>query len=535
LSAPESKFLPVQTDAVADPIETLAAASWAVQNPQFPVSLVNNKELNSMRVAESAETQRPDAILPGITPATLGEPSFCATHNVRFPYICGEMANGIASVEMVTAIARAGMLAFFGAAGLPLAEIERAIATLKKNCPNLPWGSNLIHSPQDPELEERSVDLYLREGVTRVSASAFMALRPSIVRYAFTGISQAADGAIIRRNHVFAKISRVEVAKQFLSPAPDKMLAELGQQGLLTDREIELARRLPVAEDFTVEADSGGHTDNRPLTVLLPSILLLRDELSKKYGWTSPIRIGAAGGIGTPASVAAAFSMGAAYVLTGSINQSAIESALSPAGKKLLTQANSTDVMMAPAADMFELGVKVQVLKRATFFAARASKLYELYIRHDSLEQIPADTMKTLERDVFKQPVAKVWADTEAFFKVRMPHEMERAAREPKHRMALVFRWYLHFSSRWAISGEGTRQVDYQIWCGPAMGVFNQWVAGTFLEKPENRTVAQIALNLMHGAASITRAHQLRTLGVRLLPEHFNYTPRFIKTEPSEN
>ena len=53
------------------------------------------------------------------------------------------------------------------------------------------------------------------------------------------------------------------------------MLAALGQKGLLTSGEIELARRLPVAEDFTVEADSGGHTDNRPLTVLLPAILLL--------------------------------------------------------------------------------------------------------------------------------------------------------------------------------------------------------------------------------------------------------------------
>src|SRR5439155_1523592 len=192
------------------------------------------------------ESRNPAGHLPGLGPATLGDPSFLSVHHVRFPYICGEMANGIASVEMVTAIAKAGMLGFFGAAGLPLPEIERAIATLKQNCGGL-----------------------------------------------------------------------------------------------------------PVAEDFSVEADSGGHTDNRPLTVLLPAILLLRDELAAKHGWTRPIRIGAAGGIGAPASVSAAFAMGAAYVLTGSINQSAVESALSPAGKKLLTQASATDVMMAPAADMF--------------------------------------------------------------------------------------------------------------------------------------------------------------------------------------
>ena len=508
--------------------DALSMAKWAIENPSVAINLIRNpSNSNEIRVAPAGQPD-PVAILPGFGPASLGDPSFLTTHNVRFPYICGEMANGIASVPMVVAMAKAGMLGFFGAAGLPLAEIERAVATLKKECGTASWGSNLIHSPQDPDLEERSVDLYLREGVTRVSASAFMALRPSVVRYAFTGIRTAPDGTIVRRNHVFAKISRVEVAKQFLSPAPDNMLAALGEKGLLTPEEIALARRLPVAEDFTVEADSGGHTDNRPFTVLLPAILHLRDEMARKYGWTHPIRIGAAGGIGTPGSVAAAFSIGAAYVLTGSVNQSAIESALSPAGKKLLTQAAATDVMMAPAADMFELGVKVQVLKRATFFAARASKLYELYIRHDSLEQIPADTMKALERDVFKRPVAEIWAETEKFFQVRMPHEMERAAREPKHRMALVFRWYLHFSSRWAISGEPTRQVDYQIWCGPAMGVFNQWVAGTFLEKAENRTVVQIALNMMHGAASIVRANQLRTFGVNVPAELFHYAPRVL-------
>ena len=502
-------------------------AGWAVENPHAAVDLVRDPATNRITPVPSSP-DRTDFVgrLPGISAASLGDPSFMAVHKVRLPYICGEMANGIASVPMVQAMAKAGLLGFFGAAGLPLHEIEKAVAQLKATVGDASWGSNLIHSPQDPDLEERSVDLYLREGVTRVSASAFMALRPSIVRYACTGLKTAPDGSIIRRNHVFAKISRVEVAKPFLAPAPDNMLAALVEKGQLTREEADLARRIPVAEDFSVEADSGGHTDNRPLTVLLPAILTLRDEMVAKYGFTSPIRIGAAGGLGSPGGVAAAFAAGAAYALTGSVNQAAIESALSTAGKKLLCQAAATDVMMAPAADMFELGVKVQVLKRATFFAARASKLYELYSRHDSLESIPADTMKALERDVFKQPVAQIWADTEAFFQKRMPHEIEKAYREPKHRMALVFRWYLHFASRWAISGEAGRQADYQIWCGPAMGAFNQWAAGSFLAPPENRTVVQIALNMMHGAASITRAHQLRTMGVDVPQQCFNFAPR---------
>ena len=57
---------------------------------------------------------------------------------------------------------------------------------------------------------------------------------------------------------------------------------------------------------------------------------------------------------------------------------------------------------MAPAADMFEMGVKVQVLKRGTMFAMRAAKLYELYRAYPSLEQIPAAERANLEKNLFR-------------------------------------------------------------------------------------------------------------------------------------
>jgi hypothetical protein len=68
--------------------------------------------------------------------------------------------------------------------------------------------------------------------------------------------------------------------------------------------------------------------------------------------------------------------------------------------------------------------------------------------------------------------------------------------------------------------------MDYQIWCGPAMGAFNSWVKGSFLEPVVNRRVDQIALNLMEGAAVITRAQQLRASGLPIAPASFNYRPR---------
>src|SRR5262249_27725778 len=155
--------------------------------------------------------------------------------------------------------------------------------------------------------------------------------------------------------------------------------------------------------------------------------------------------------------------------------------------KRLLGAAAFADVMMAPAADMFELGVKVQVLRRGTLFAVRALRLYELYSTYSSLEQIGEPVRSQLEKDVFRAPIEEIWREARGYWESRAPAEIERAEREPKHRMALVFRWYLGQSSRWAKGGVKERHTDYQIWCGPAMGAFNAWVAGSFLDPLENR------------------------------------------------
>src|SRR6185295_4530539 len=118
------------------------------------------------------------------------------------------------------------------------------------------------------------------------------------------------------------------------------------------------------------EADSGGHTDRRPLMALLPAIARLRDAMP------CPVGLGAAGGIGTSQAVAAAFALGADYVVTGSVNQSCVEAGTSDTVREMLCSAGIADCGMAPAADMFELGVDLQVLKKGTLFPMRAKQLY---------------------------------------------------------------------------------------------------------------------------------------------------------------
>jgi PfaD family protein len=465
------------------------------------------------------------AFLPPLTPADLGDLAFLTAHGLKYPYMTGAMANGIGSVELVEAVSRGGMLGSFGAAGLSIERIGSAIDQLKSSLGQMPFCVNLIHSPNEPAHEAAVAELLLQKGARTIEASAYLDLTPPVVRYRLAGLSRGADGQVIARNRVIAKVSRVEVAAKFLSPAPQRIVQELLTRGQVTAEQAELAVRMPMCDDLTAEADSGGHTDNRPAIALLPTMLALRDRVQREHRYPQPVRVGLAGGIATPAGVAAAFAMGAAYVVTGSINQACVESGSSDPVRKMLAEAGQADVIMAPAADMFEMGVKVQVLKRGTMFAMRAQKLYELYRQYPSWEAIPGPERAQVEKNLLRVGFAEVWEQTRAFFERRDPTQLPKADADPRHKMALVFRWYLGLSSRWANAGEPTRQVDYQVWCGPAMGAFNEWARGSFLEQPANRGVVVVALNLLTGACIHLRRQAVRQQGVDLPADWFDTGP----------
>jgi trans-AT polyketide synthase, acyltransferase and oxidoreductase domains len=462
---------------------------------------------------------------PAIHPKNLGDPLFKQRHNLTYAYVAGAMANGITSVEMVQAASNAGMLGVFGAAGLSISQVEDAILRLQQILENRSYGFNLIHSPGDPEHEMAIVRLYLKHGIRLISASAYLNLTLPLIYYRVKGIYRDQQGNIICPNKVIGKISRIEVARRFMSPPPEKILGQLLERKMITHQEASLAAYVPIADDITAEADSGGHTDNQPAISLLPTMLALRDQMVSKFKYQNPICVGLAGGIATPASAAAAFAMGAAYVLTGSVNQSCVEAGTSEIVRCMLAETCQADVIMAPAADMFEMGVKVQVLKRGTMFAFRAAKLYELYSAYDCIEDIPQKQKDMLERDYFKCGFQQAWEQTKEYFEKQDPRQILIAEKDPKHKMALIFRSYLGQASKWAVTGERDRKIDYQIWCGPSMGAFNEWVRGSFLEKPENRKTATVAMNLLFGAALATRVAWLRCQGVPLPPDIGNFSP----------
>ncbi|MBU2513229.1 PfaD family polyunsaturated fatty acid/polyketide biosynthesis protein [bacterium] len=468
--------------------------------------------------------------IPALTAKNLGDEGFKNSYKTPYAYYTGSMAHGISSVDMVMSLGKQGFLSSFGAGGVIPAKLEEAINQIQGELPEGPYAFNLIHNPFFEALERNSVETYLKYGITTVEASAYMDLTPYVVLYRVAGLSEAPDGSVLKKNRIIAKISRREVATKFMEPPPEKILAKLLEQKLITQEQANMAKQVPMADDVTVEADSGGHTDNRPLVSILPSMIALRNEIQSRYNYDQPIRIGAAGGIATPESALAAFMMGASYVVTGSVNQACIEAGTSPAVQNLLAQTQMADVVMAPAFDMFEMGGRLQVLKRGTLFAMRAQKLADFYHNYRSIEEIPVAEKEKLEKQVFRKSLEEIWQGTVEFFNQRDPEQIEKANKNPRKKMALVFRWYLGLASHWANSGEKGREMDYQIWCGPSMGAFNDWVRGSYLEEVGNRKVVDVAKNILDGAAYLYRIQQLKMRNIHLPVFFSQYTPRPIKS-----
>lgn len=473
-------------------------------------STENYKYIQVSREKVSDEEERkqipPNPAHPSFTPpkataASLGSPKFKEDYNLKYAYLAGGMYRGIASQELVVKMSKAGMMGFFGTGGLNLQQIEDGIQYIqRKISPEQAYGINMVHNLNNAQMEDKTIDLFLKYGVRNLEVAAFLNVTPALVRFHAKGLKRDKSGKVITTNNIIAKVSRPEVAEAFLSPAPEHILQKLLTENKITPEEAELSRGIPVADDICVEADSAGHTDGGVAYTLMPAMTRLRDEMMQKYRYGKKIRVGAAGGIGTPDAVAAAFILGADFIMTGSINQCTVEAATSDTVKDLLQEINVQDTEYAPAGDMFELGAKVQVLKRGVFFPARANKLYELYRQYNSLDEIDEKTRIQIQEKYFKRSFEEIYEDIKARYPAQ---EIEKAERNPKHKMAMIFRWYFSYSSRLALSGSEESRVDYQVHCGPALGAFNQWVKGTAWENWRNRHVDEIAERLMNEAAVI--------------------------------
>ena len=440
-----------------------------------------------------------------ITATQLGNPEFKKAYGLKYAYVSGSMYRGIASKELVVAMGKAGFLGFLGTGGMSSDEMRANIKSIQEElCKGEPYGLNLLCNLYHPEVEMETVKLLMTHKITCIEAAAFMQITPALVLYRLSGLHRDHQGSVKCCHKIIAKVSRPEVAQAFMSPAPEAIVKKLIAIGQITHEQAELSKVVPMSQDICLEADSGGHTDQGVALVLLPSIQSLRKEIMRKHAYSESIRIGLAGGIGTPEAAAAAFIMGADFILTGSINQCTIEAKISDSVKNLLQEINIQDTDYAPAGDMFEIGAKVQVLKKGVSFPARANKLYMLYTHYGSLEEIPEIIRKQIEEKYFKKTFEAIWEEIRNDYMIKNRYEeFQKSEENPKSKMALTFRWYFKYSSHITFIGSEENRMDYQIHTGPALGSFNQWVKGTALENWKNRHVDKIAEKIMTETAQL--------------------------------
>jgi trans-AT polyketide synthase/acyltransferase/oxidoreductase domain-containing protein len=384
------------------------------------------------------------------------------------------MYGGVSGPELVRAATKAGLLAFLGTGGLALAEVERRVCELDLGGAH---GVNVLHHPGAPEQEAALIDLLLRHGVTLAEVSGFPRVTEQLVRFRLKG------------GRILAKVSRTDVAAAFLAPPPAPLVARLLAAGAVTEAEAAAAASRPMADDLCVAADGGWLcTGADPLT-LLPAVLRLRDAIAPPG---PRVHVGCAGGIGTPEAAATAFLLGADFVLTGSVNQCSVEAATSDRVKDLLQQADEYDVDTAPSPYQFELGVRARFLKRGLFFPARASALHELWRRNTT----PADLDEATRTRILERYLGGEYRPPTG------PRTTPAPGTGARSEAAQPLRRYFDRGLRLALAGDPDHTVDYLVHCGPAMGAFNQAVAGTELEPWRARTVEAVGEVLMAGAAA---------------------------------
>lgn len=443
---------------------------------------------------------------------TLGDPAFREDHGVSHAYVGGSMMHGVASAAMVIALGKAGFLGFYGADGVDRATALADIAAIRSALGQASFGVGITADWTDPDHDLRRVEAYLAAGVRLIEVSGFLLPSPALVRFRLKGAHRSATGQAVAKNRILARVGRPAAATAFLEPSPAPIVSRLLQDGLITREEAEAAPHLPLADDICAQADGGGPTDGANLLSLLPALLVLRDRQHTASPGLPRVRIGAAGALGTPHAVAGAFMMGADFVLLSSIHQCTLEAGTSALVKDMLQAIEVGDTDHAPSGPLFEQGGQVQVLRKGVFFPARARKLYSVWQHHASLESIDAQTRDQIEEKFLGMSFDVAWQaackDAERSSSASIvAAELARTERDPKARMATVFRHYFTLGMRSALAGDAARRVNFEVPCGPGLGALNGWISNLPWQQ---RPVAEIARRIMDGAAELVDARALQ-------------------------
>ncbi len=342
-------------------------------------------------------------------------------------------------------------------------------------------------------------------GVRFVSASAYLDLTLPVVRYRVAGIHRDARGGWSSRQPPDGQGLARRGGPPLLQPAACAIPRELVDAGAITAEQAELARDGADGRRRDRRGRLGGHTDNQPARAAAarhrgparrgPGGARLRPARARRRG----------GGHRHPGRGASAFAMGAAYVVTGSINQACVESGTSDAVRQMLAKAG---------ADRRGHGAGRRHVRDGREGAGAQAGHPLRHARGAALRAVPHPRRASTRS---RRPSARSWrrsifratargglgTDVGRSSPAVTRAQVERAERRaPKHKLALVFRCVPRARRRAGRTpGSPTRARRLPDLVRPRDGGVQRVGAGQLPRRVGGRRAVVIAKNLLVGAA----------------------------------
>ena len=370
-------------------------------------------------------------------------------------------------------------------------------------------------------------DLYLRRGVTRVEASAFMALTPAVVRYAATGLSTDPAGTDPAEEPPLREDLARRGGEPLPGAAPGRDPASARGAGS-ADRRGGAARRRAAARRGRHRRGRLRRAHRQPAADRAPAGDPAPARPRRRRARLSaggPRRRGRRPGhaLGGRRGVRARRRLRAHR-----LGQPGLRRVRPPRERHGAARRGGNR-----RRDHGAGGRHVRA-RRQGAGAARGARCSPSARRSStsstgptpSLESIPADEREKVETQLLRASFGEAWASTRAFWAARDPREVAKA--EPTRSTG-----WRSSSARTSASRAGGRSPASRDAAPTSRsGAGRRWARSTrgpaaaSSRSPRQRTVVQIARNLLEGAAVVTRAQQLRASGLAVPAAAFDFRPR---------
>lgn len=463
-----------------------------------------NKEQDKIPPGSKQDTTAQEATADGtickmaLSAGQLGSKAFKEEYNVKLAYVAGSLYHGISSATMVAKLANARILGILGSRGLSTKELAEQIQEVKKNIsPQQPFGTNISYRHGN-EQEMELVELLLKEEVTVLETSGFTEITEALAYYKLSGIKKNGN-QISCGNRVIAKITSEEEAALFLEPVPAAIAKKLYKSKKISKLQCDNANKFPLANDLCILANSAGNTQIGNPVSLFPAIKNLQNAKASASTFNTQTRLGIAGSIGTPETAASAFTCGADFILTGSINLCTAEAELDSKIKDKLNNLTFNDTDFITSELLSDSSSKEQIVKTGSFFFSHWDRLNSIYASHNSVDELDADTISFIEKKCFHKSLSAVFEDIEQKLSKT---QSEMLNNDPKLKLKQLFIHYKALAHKAGTGNINTSIADYCLPCSPSLAAMNQWLSKSPMANWEQRNIELIAEKIMDGAAS---------------------------------